>query len=105
LSRFENPYISDDIERVGRTPIRKMGFDERFIRPIRELKERGRDYSNLVDTVGEMFFFNFPNDSESVKLQQMLKDEPIEQVIRENTNLTDEDLINDIKAAYEKYAK
>ncbi|ASL78683.1 mannitol-1-phosphate 5-dehydrogenase [Lactiplantibacillus plantarum] len=103
LSRFENPYISDDIERVGRTPIRKLGFNERFIRPIRELKERGRDYSALVDTVGEMFFFNYPNDSESVKLQQLLKDEPIEQVIRETTDLKDEDLVNEIKAAYEKH--
>lgn len=50
-----------------------------------------------------MFFFNYPNDSESVKLQQMLKDEPIDQVIRETTGLKDEDLINEIKAAYENH--
>ncbi|AVK64242.1 mannitol-1-phosphate 5-dehydrogenase [Lactobacillus sp. CBA3606] len=103
LSRFENPYISDDIERVGRTPIRKLGFDERFIRPIRELKERGRDYSALVDTAGMMFFFDYPNDAESVKLQQLLKDEPIEAVIKTATGLKDAALIDEIKAAYEKH--
>ncbi|KMO61327.1 mannitol-1-phosphate 5-dehydrogenase, partial [Lacticaseibacillus rhamnosus] len=48
LQRFQNPYISDDISRVARTPIRKLGYNERFIRPIRELKERGLDYSVLM---------------------------------------------------------
>ncbi|OIK99929.1 mannitol-1-phosphate 5-dehydrogenase [Oenococcus oeni] len=103
LSRFENPFISDDIERVGRTPIRKLGFNERFVRPIRELKEFDSDYKALVDTVGMVFFFDFPKDSESVKLRQMLKDESIEQVIKETTQLKDEDLIGEIKDAYKQH--
>lgn len=68
MSWFENLYIFDDIEWVGWILIWKLGFNECFICLIWELKECGCDYSVLVDIVGEMFFFNYFNDSESVKL-------------------------------------
>ena len=101
LSRFENPYISDDILRVGRTPIRKLGYDERFIRPIRELKDRNLDYSVLLDTVGMILTFDEPEDSESVELQKMLKDGSAKDVIEKVTGLKDADLINEILNKYE----
>lgn len=74
VSRFENKYISDSISRVARTPIRKLGFDERFIRPIRELKERGLAYTNLVDVVVMILNYDDPNDEQSVELQGYLKE-------------------------------
>ena len=99
LQRFQNPYISDDISRVARTPIRKLGYNERFIRPIRELKERGLDYSVLMDTVGMMFHYVEPNDAEAVKLQAMLKDQPLVDVIKEVTGLKDAALIDEVEAS------
>ncbi|AWR91034.1 mannitol-1-phosphate 5-dehydrogenase [Lacticaseibacillus paracasei] len=99
LQRFQNPYISDDISRVARTPIRKLGYDERFIRPIRELKERGLNYSVLMDTVGMMFHYVEPNDAEAVKLQAMLKDQPLVDVIKEVTGLKDAGLIDEVEAS------
>lgn len=99
VSRFENPYISDDIARVGRTPIRKLGYDERFIRPIRELKERNLSYATLMETVGKIFHFDEPADEESQKLQQMLKDEALSDVIKETTGLSDEALIAEIETS------
>ncbi|GBG95843.1 mannitol-1-phosphate 5-dehydrogenase [Ligilactobacillus salitolerans] len=95
ISRFENPYISDTIARVGRTPIRKLGYDERFIRPIREAKERGLGYAKLLETVGKIYQFNVAEDDESVKLQQMLQAKFAE-VVTETTGLKDEDLIAEI---------
>ncbi|CCI85874.1 mannitol-1-phosphate 5-dehydrogenase [Lactobacillus pasteurii DSM 23907 = CRBIP 24.76] len=105
VNRFQNPYISDDIARVGRTPIRKLGYDERFIRPIRELKERNLGYQALMETVGKIYHFDEPNDSESVKLQEMLKSEPLKQVIVETTGLKDESLIKEIESSYEAAEK
>jgi mannitol-1-phosphate 5-dehydrogenase len=100
LNRFKNPYISDDIARVGRTPIRKLGYNERFIRPIRELKERGLDYSALLETVGKIYHFDEPKDAESVKLMQMLKDEPVKEVVLETTGLKDDpELVDQIVAS------
>lgn len=101
LSRFQNSHISDDISRVARTPIRKLGFDERFIRPIRELKERNLDYNHLMDTVGMVFDYDEPSDSESVELQKMLKEQPLETVVKQVTGLKDQDLIDQIEASYQ----
>lgn len=99
-SRFQNTYISDDISRVARTPIRKLGYDERFIRPIRSLKEKGLDYSVLLDTVGMILTYDEPADEESVKLQGLLKEKSADAVVREVTGLKDDDLINEIVAKY-----
>lgn len=95
IERFENAYISDTIARVGRTPIRKLGFDERFIRPIREAKERGLGYEKLLETVGRIYQFDVVEDDESVKLLQMLKDKFSEVVIK-TTGLKDKGLIDEI---------
>ncbi|WP_099974519.1 mannitol-1-phosphate 5-dehydrogenase [Lactobacillus terrae] len=105
ISRFENKYISDDILRVGRTPIRKLGHDERFIRPIRELKNRNLSYENLLDTVGMVMTFDESADEESVKLQGMLQSKNTEDVVREITNLEDQDLIHQIVLSYENKKK
>ncbi|HEP1511016.1 TPA: mannitol-1-phosphate 5-dehydrogenase [Streptococcus pyogenes] len=96
ISRFENPYIVDDVVRVARTPIRKLGFDERFIRPIRELKERDLSYQNLLKTVAYVFNYKDPNDEQSTQLQVMLSDNDLEKVVRDVTDLEDQELISEI---------
>lgn len=98
IERFKNPYISDDITRVARTPIRKLGYDERFIRPIREAKERGLSYQHLVEVVAMILKYDDPNDEQSVQLQKMLKEKSVEDVIKEVTALKDADLIQEIIA-------
>lgn len=102
VSRFENKYISDSISRVARTPIRKLGFDERFIRPIRELKERGLEYDNLVDVVAMVLKYDDPNDEQSVELQGFLKEKSAAEVIQQVTDLKDDELIAEISATYHK---
>lgn len=98
IQRFENPFIVDEVSRVARTPIRKLGYDERFIRPIRELKERGLAYDNLLKTVGYAFDYRDPSDEESVKLGQLLADQPVREVVTQVTGLDDQDLIDQIVA-------
>ena len=102
MSRFQNKYISDDILRVGRTPIRKLGFDERFIRPIRELKERALDYAVLLDTVGMIFTFDEPQDNESVHLQELLRTQSVPKVVQQITGLDDNELVNQIVTTYQQ---
>lgn len=101
VERFQNPMIVDQVNRVGRTPIRKLGYNERFIRPIRELKERGLDYSALLTVVGLAFNFDNPQDDQSVALQEKLQKQSLEEVIQDVTGLDDADLIHEIKAAVE----
>lgn len=99
ISRFENPFIVDDVTRVARTPIRKLGYDERFIRPIRELKERGLSYENLLKTVAFVFNYQDDNDPQSVELRDLLANKPLAEVIAQVTELSDQDLIKEIEDA------
>ncbi|WP_436697233.1 mannitol-1-phosphate 5-dehydrogenase [Lactiplantibacillus pentosus] len=105
IGRFENKYLSDEIARVGRTPIRKLGYDERFIRPIREAKERDLDYEALLETVGMIYTFDEPKDTESQKLMELIKAKPIQEVIATTTGLKDQALINEIEESYQKVVK
>lgn len=97
VGRFQNSHISDAITRVARTPIRKLGYDERFIRPIREAKERGLTYDALLSTVAYIFEYNDAEDEQSQELQKMLADQPLDQVIQKVTGLEDADLIAEIE--------
>lgn len=97
VSRFANPHISDEITRVARTPIRKLGPNERFIRPIREANERGLSIEGLIEVVGMILQYNHSEDQESVQLQAMLKDHTVGAVIQEITGLGEGSLLTAIE--------
>ncbi len=48
LKRFENPYLNDDVVRVGREPIRKLSFNDRLVKPLLNAKDYGVEVNNLV---------------------------------------------------------
>lgn len=100
ISRFTNPHISDDITRVGRTPMRKIGYDERFIRPMRESYERGLSVDHLINTVAKVLVYRDDSDEESQKLVQLLDSKPVKQVVTEVTGLKEEVLVDRIVAGY-----
>lgn len=100
ISRFENAHIVDDIARVARTPIRKLGYDERFIRPIRELTERGLSAQALLAVLPAVFAYRDATDEQSVALAQLLSDKPLPEVVSEVTGLTDQTLIDQVLAQF-----
>ncbi|GMO47110.1 MAG: hypothetical protein Ta2B_29050 [Termitinemataceae bacterium] len=106
IGRFENPEISDDITRVARQPLRKLSYNERFIRPIRELKERGLSYKNILYAASLVFKYDCKDDPESVELQKMLQIDnrapysdnkhSLTETVKKVTGLQDSDLINEL---------
>lgn len=72
LARFANPDLPDTTERVGRSPLRKISRNERFIGPAAELAEMGRPTDALLATVGALLEFDVAEDPESVELQAIL---------------------------------
>ena len=100
LKRFKNPNVSDEIKRVARTPMRKLGFDERFIRPIRMLKELGKPYQYLVNICGYILNYRDEDDEEARKMQEMFGAEAPEAVIQKITGLEDQDLIKELTISY-----
>ena len=66
---------ADQIDRVGRAPLRKLSRRERFVGPAAELAERGLDRSALIRAVRATLDFDVPADEESVELQRLLAEE------------------------------
>ncbi len=75
LARFENPRISDEVTRVARAPIRKLGHDERFVGPALRLLEMGREPTHLAAVIKTILGFDHPQDAEAVELQETITDE------------------------------
>ncbi|UPQ86248.1 mannitol-1-phosphate 5-dehydrogenase [Ignavigranum ruoffiae] len=102
IQRFQNPHISDEISRVGRTPMRKLGYDERFIRPLRELKERGLPYDQLLTVIASILSYDDPQDTQSVEMLTQIQEQGIQSAIENITGLKDVDLINQILSRYQE---
>ena len=73
IARFENPRISDEVTRVARAPIRKLGHDERFVGPALRLMEMGRAPEHLATVIRAVLAFDHPQDEEAVELQETIK--------------------------------
>ncbi|EAW13935.1 mannitol-1-phosphate 5-dehydrogenase [Aspergillus clavatus NRRL 1] len=75
ISRISNPYLEDNVERVGRAPLRKLSRKERFIGPAAQLAEKGMKYDALLGSVEmALRFQNVPGDEESVELAKILNE-------------------------------
>ena len=72
LTRFENPRISDEVTRVARAPIRKLGRDERFLSPALSLLEMGHTPTHLAAVIKAVLIFDYPEDAEAVELQEAI---------------------------------
>jgi mannitol-1-phosphate 5-dehydrogenase len=75
LDRFGNPRISDEVTRVARDPIRKLGRNERFVSPALRLFEIGHTPAHLAAVIGAVLRFDYPQDAEAVELQEAIRAE------------------------------
>ncbi|WP_100010061.1 mannitol-1-phosphate 5-dehydrogenase [Lentibacillus sediminis] len=73
--RFQNPYISDEVTRVGRGPIRKLGARDRLIRPASLYMEKtGKQPVYLAKVIAAVMEYKHEADPEAVELQQMIRE-------------------------------
>lgn len=83
VKRFMNPYISDEVIRVGRSPIRKLGFNDRLIRPASAFMEvTGKAPINLAKTIAAALHFDNKDDEEAVKLQQLIAENSYQKTLQ-----------------------
>lgn len=53
IARFKNPYLNDDVKRVGREPLRKLSENDRLVKPLVTALQYGHSVDNLVLGVGK----------------------------------------------------
>jgi mannitol-1-phosphate 5-dehydrogenase len=74
LGRFANPYLHDEIDRVGRQPIRKLSVNERFIKPLLGTIEFGTENQMLLKGIAAAFKYQNTDDPQAVELQASLNE-------------------------------
>ncbi len=74
IDRFRNPYMSDEVTRVGRSPLRKLSAQDRFIKPLRECIERRLETMHLEVAIANAMKYDCSADEEAIKLQALIKE-------------------------------
>ncbi|KAK4499289.1 hypothetical protein PRZ48_009802 [Zasmidium cellare] len=84
VTRISNPVLKDNVERVGRAPLRKLSRKERFIGPAAQLAERGEKFDCLLGGIEQAFrFTDVEADEDSVKLKEILATKDAKTVVKE----------------------
>jgi len=103
LERFKNPYLNDAVTRVARGPIRKLGPEDRLVRPATEAQKAGLSYSNLAKAIAAALLFDFNEDEEAQKLQAMIKENGVMNVLKEISKLDENnEVTKEVINQYEK---
>lgn len=101
IGRFRNPYLKDDVTRVGREPVRKLSPDDRLIKPLMTAKSFGLPYDKLLLGIGAALHFRNENDPQSVQLGEMIDNEGLEATVSKITGILPSDpLMAEIVKAY-----
>lgn len=100
LDRFDNPYLKDELVRVGRQPFRKLAADDRLVGPLMNAREHGFDTENLIKAIGAALHFCNEADEQSLELQQKIADKGVIATVTELTGITNLVLLADIVKAY-----
>ncbi|WP_219835744.1 mannitol-1-phosphate 5-dehydrogenase [Paenibacillus sp. R14(2021)] len=74
IGRFLNPFLTDEVVRVGRSPIRKLAPNDRLVRPAMMAFELGMDTANLSGAMAAALRFDHEGDPEAVELQQAIRE-------------------------------
>lgn len=93
LARFANPLLPDEVTRVGRSPLRKLGPEERLIAPTRHAVAAGTPPDQLARVIAAALRFDFVGDPEAVELQAALRATGPTAVLTHYANLAPDGLL------------
>lgn len=101
LARFENKQISDDVTRVARAPIRKLGENDRLVAPAKKLMKIGQTPENLATVIAAALLYDFKGDQEAVQLQETIREKGVQSALKQYSHLDENDPL--AKLIVEKY--
>ncbi|EKF9565050.1 mannitol-1-phosphate 5-dehydrogenase [Vibrio cholerae] len=87
LSRFANPYLVDEVDRVGRQPLRKLSANDRLIKPLLGTIEYGLPNGMLLKGIAAALKYRNSSDPQAVELQQNIEKEGVRSTLARYTGL------------------
>jgi len=103
IKRFKNPYLKDDVTRVGREPMRKLSANDRLVLPLKTAMGYGLPVYNLVKGIAAALHFENAEDPQAMELQQLVKEKGVKGALAQVSGLAVDDSVLDKVAA--EYAK
>lgn len=105
IERFKNPYIKDEVSRVGRDPLRKLGAHDRIIAPLHICYELGLPYDALIEGAAAALHYRNDEDKSAVQMHQIIEENGISVGVARITGLVEgSELHKELLAAYQKIA-
>ena len=74
IGRFANPYLHDEIDRVGRQPIRKLGENDRLVKPLLGTIKYATANDMLLKGIAAAFKYKNSDDPQAIELQASLEE-------------------------------
>lgn len=100
IYRFKNPHISDDINRVARSPIRKISPKDRFIYPSTQLLKMGKTPYNLAKTISYILKYLNMEDKESIELNEYLKEYGVSKTLNRYSGIEESSILSKLIEEY-----
>ncbi|REK77896.1 mannitol-1-phosphate 5-dehydrogenase [Paenibacillus paeoniae] len=106
LERFRNPYLTDEVVRVGRSPIRKLSPNDRLVRPALTAYDLGIETPYLAKAMAAALLFDYSEDPEAEQIQQTVSQQGIRSAVTELTGIEENHPLHTaILKAYESLKK
>ena len=101
LKRFANPYLHDGIDRVARQPLRKLGAQERFIKPLNGMLEYDLPHDATVRAIAATLHYHNPDDPQAVEMQYYRQAHGIAATLAKYSDFDNTAVVAEIEAAYQ----
>lgn len=88
MGRFANPFISDDVTRVGRSPLRKLKFNDRLVGPATQYVELFDETPTfLAMGIAAALRYDYLEDPEAKLIQETIQRQGVRHAIEAFTGL------------------
>ncbi|WP_038926892.1 mannitol-1-phosphate 5-dehydrogenase [Dickeya chrysanthemi] len=87
LTRFENPWLHDEVERVGRQPLRKLSAGDRLIKPLLGTLEYRLPHDNLIQGIAAAMHYRSEQDPQAQELAALIASEGLQAALAQISGL------------------
>ncbi|CQR54268.1 mannitol-1-phosphate 5-dehydrogenase [Paenibacillus riograndensis] len=103
LERFRNPALTDEVSRVGRSPLRKLSPNDRLVSPALQAYDRGLGYTALTRSMAGALLFDVKDDPEALELQAAIAELGAEAAVTKYTGIAADHTVH--QSIMSEYAK
>lgn len=102
INRFKNPYLKDDVTRVGREPLRKLSESDRLVKPTMTAAGFGLPVDALIAGIGAALRYENAEDAQAVELAEKVAEKGPVEAFKEISGVEDEAILEAVKKAYDE---